>query len=87
MEQDRTESFASPLDEVLDNLPEEDAPEGLERRCLDALDEGAVAIVAVENVLRCRDVKFIKIRRPVAQAVVVQVSDGGGPVQGGLCKQ
>ncbi len=37
MKQDRTESFASPLDEVLDNIPQEDAPDGLEQRCLDAL--------------------------------------------------
>ncbi len=41
MDQDRTESCASPLDEVLDNLPEEAAPEGLQQRCLDALDEAA----------------------------------------------
>ncbi len=41
MEQDRTESCASPLDEVLENLPQEDPPEGLEQRCLDALDEAA----------------------------------------------
>jgi|LSQX01.1.fsa_nt_gb hypothetical protein len=37
MEQDRTESFASPLDEVLENIPQEDPPQDLEQRCLDAL--------------------------------------------------
>lgn len=37
MEQDRTESFASPLDEVLENIPQEDPPQDLQQRCLDAL--------------------------------------------------
>lgn len=41
MEQDRTESFASPLDDVLDNLPQEDPPEDLEQRCREALDAEA----------------------------------------------
>lgn len=43
MEQDRTESFASPLDEVLDNIPQEDPPEDLEQRCREALDAEAAA--------------------------------------------
>ncbi|MGI5820118.1 MAG: DUF4349 domain-containing protein [Armatimonadota bacterium] len=41
MKQDRTESFESPLDEVLENIPQEDPPEDLERRCLDALGGAA----------------------------------------------
>ncbi len=41
MDQDRTENFASPLDEVLEGIPQEDPPEGLARRCLDGLDEAA----------------------------------------------
>ncbi|MGD9496660.1 MAG: DUF4349 domain-containing protein [Armatimonadota bacterium] len=41
MEQDRPDSFASPLDEVLKNLPHEDPPADLQQRCLDALDEAA----------------------------------------------
>lgn len=41
MEQDRTDSFASPLDEVLDNLPQEDPPADLEQRCREALDAEA----------------------------------------------
>lgn len=47
MEQDRTESFASPLDEVLDNIPEEDPPADLERRCREALDAEASRTRAV----------------------------------------
>lgn len=43
MEQDRTDSFASPLDEVLDNIPQEDPPEDLEQRCREALDAEAAA--------------------------------------------
>jgi len=41
MDQDRTENFASPLDEVLEGIPQEDPPEGLEQRCLNALDAAA----------------------------------------------
>ncbi|MFO8081991.1 MAG: DUF4349 domain-containing protein [Armatimonadota bacterium] len=41
MKQDRTESFESPLDEVLENIPQEDPPEDLEQRCLDALGGSA----------------------------------------------
>lgn len=41
MKQDRTESFESPLDEVLENIPQEDPPQDLEQRCLDALGGSA----------------------------------------------
>ena len=49
MKQDRTESFASPLDEVLDNIPQEDAPDGLEQRCLDALGSPAAETTSHPN--------------------------------------
>jgi hypothetical protein len=41
MKQDRTESFESPLDEVLLSMPQEDPPEDLQQRCLDALGGSA----------------------------------------------
>lgn len=41
MKQERTESFGSPLDEVLENIPQEEPPEGLAERCMDAIDAAA----------------------------------------------
>jgi hypothetical protein len=43
MKQDRTESFESPLDEVLEDIPQEDPPEDLQQRCLDTLGDSADA--------------------------------------------
>ncbi|MEA3402455.1 MAG: DUF4349 domain-containing protein [Armatimonadota bacterium] len=41
MRQNGTESFESPLDEVLENIPQEDPPEDLQQRCVDALEQAA----------------------------------------------
>ncbi len=41
MKQERMESFESPLDEVLENIPQEEPPEGLAERCMDAIDAAA----------------------------------------------
>ncbi len=49
MEQDRTESFASPLDEVLESIPQEDPPQDLEQRCLDALGTATAEAPAHPN--------------------------------------
>jgi hypothetical protein len=77
MEQDRTESFASPLDEVLDNIPQEDPPEDLEQRCLDALGSASAQTLAHPN-------WWLPVRNVIAVAaalvlVVGSVTFIGGP--------
>ncbi|MGC9320484.1 MAG: DUF4349 domain-containing protein [Armatimonadota bacterium] len=41
MRQNGTESFESPLDEVLESIPQEDPPGDLQQRCMDALEQAA----------------------------------------------
>lgn len=77
MEQDRTESFASPLDEVLENIPQEDPPQDLEQRCLGALGTAAAETPAHPN-------WWLPVRNVIAVAaalvlVVGSVTFIGGP--------
>ena len=77
MEQDRTESFASPLDEVLENIPQEDPPQELEQRCLDALGSASAQTPAHPN-------WWLPVRNVIAVAaalvlVVGSVTFIGGP--------
>ncbi len=71
MDTDSTDNFESPLDEVLDDLPQENPPKDLHQRCVNALDE-----IDAERGIWSAPWWYAPLRNVVATAAVLVLAVG-----------